>query len=140
MWRQGQVPQDFKDATIVHLYKRERLVQKSMRPTGSPPLRPSGWIASHNHRGQHRHGPSPPNVTTLSTHIQRAKRPGRTFSNSMQQQFTTSTSATPASDPTTTTPNTAAHDHRHYPPSSTPCADHGDEHHLPHSHHLSSRL
>ncbi|VDL90056.1 unnamed protein product [Schistocephalus solidus] len=23
MWRQGQVPQDFKDATIVHLYKRK---------------------------------------------------------------------------------------------------------------------
>ncbi|BHF59470.1 hypothetical protein SprV_0100242900 [Sparganum proliferum] len=24
MWRQGQVPQDFKDATIVHLYRRKR--------------------------------------------------------------------------------------------------------------------
>nr|VZI35131.1 unnamed protein product [Spirometra erinaceieuropaei] len=24
MWRQGEVPQDFKDATIVHLYKRKR--------------------------------------------------------------------------------------------------------------------
>ncbi|VDL94132.1 unnamed protein product [Schistocephalus solidus] len=23
MWRQGQVPQDFKDATIIHLYKRK---------------------------------------------------------------------------------------------------------------------
>ncbi|BHF82587.1 hypothetical protein SprV_0802572600 [Sparganum proliferum] len=23
MWRQGEVPQDFKDATIVHLYKRK---------------------------------------------------------------------------------------------------------------------
>ncbi|VDM01546.1 unnamed protein product [Schistocephalus solidus] len=24
MWRQGQVPQDFKDATILHLYKRQK--------------------------------------------------------------------------------------------------------------------
>nr|VZI30055.1 unnamed protein product [Spirometra erinaceieuropaei] len=24
MWRQGEVPQDFKDASIVHLYKRKR--------------------------------------------------------------------------------------------------------------------
>ncbi|VDL98199.1 unnamed protein product [Schistocephalus solidus] len=34
MWRQGQVPQDFKDATIVHLYKRK-----------------GNWQLCDNHRG-----------------------------------------------------------------------------------------
>ncbi|VDL81089.1 unnamed protein product [Schistocephalus solidus] len=45
----------------------------------------------------------------------------------------TSTSATTASVPT-------AHDHRNHRPSSTTCANHGDEHHMPHSHHLSSHV
>ncbi|VDL90744.1 unnamed protein product [Schistocephalus solidus] len=61
---------------------------------------------------------------------------------------TTSTSATRASDPMTYTPITnkkihrcpAAKYHQHHPPSSTLFADHGDEHHLPDSHHLSSHL
>ncbi|VDM00226.1 unnamed protein product [Schistocephalus solidus] len=64
MWHQGQVPQDFKDATIVHLYKRK----------GNRQLY------------QHHRCPSPTNVPVLSTHNSPSNRPGRTSSNSMQQQ------------------------------------------------------
>nr|VZI35805.1 unnamed protein product [Spirometra erinaceieuropaei] len=41
MWRQGEVPQDFKDATIVHVYKRKR---QSLN------LRQSPWHLPAKHR------------------------------------------------------------------------------------------
>ncbi|VDL99728.1 unnamed protein product [Schistocephalus solidus] len=34
----------------------------------------------------------------------------------------------------------AAPEHRHHPPSATPCANHGNEPHLPHSYHLSGHF
>ncbi|VDL96379.1 unnamed protein product [Schistocephalus solidus] len=95
---------------------------------------------------QHRQCRCPANVPTLPTHIPRANRPGRKSSNSMQQQSLNlnycHTCLRPLDD---NRPNQlhrcpAAHDYRHHPPSSTPCADHDDESHLNHSCHLSSHL
>ncbi|BHF85186.1 hypothetical protein SprV_1002834900 [Sparganum proliferum] len=53
MWRQGEVPQDFKDATIVHLYKRKR---------ESPNLRQPPWHLPAQHRWEdlRSHSPQPP--------------------------------------------------------------------------------
>ncbi|VDL91351.1 unnamed protein product [Schistocephalus solidus] len=48
--------------------------------TGSPLLGPKGWLANHWHRG------STPPMPTLSTYILCLNRPGRTSSDSMQQQ------------------------------------------------------
>ncbi|BHF85178.1 hypothetical protein SprV_1002833900 [Sparganum proliferum] len=53
MWRQGEVPQDFKDATIVHLYKRKR---------ETPNLRqlPRHLLAEHRREDLRSHPPQPP--------------------------------------------------------------------------------
>ncbi|BHF65014.1 hypothetical protein SprV_0200802300 [Sparganum proliferum] len=44
MWRQGEVPQDFKDATIVHLYKRKGNRQLCDNHRGIPLLNIAGKI------------------------------------------------------------------------------------------------
>nr|VZI27735.1 unnamed protein product [Spirometra erinaceieuropaei] len=44
MWRQGEVPQDFKDATIVHLYKRKGNRQVCDNHRGISPLNIAGKI------------------------------------------------------------------------------------------------
>nr|VZI18049.1 unnamed protein product [Spirometra erinaceieuropaei] len=44
MWRQGEVPQDFKDATIVHLYKRRRSRQVCDNHRGISLLNVAGKI------------------------------------------------------------------------------------------------
>ncbi|VDL94827.1 unnamed protein product [Schistocephalus solidus] len=44
MWRQGQVPQDFKDATIVHLYKRKGNLQLCDNHRGISLLKIAGKI------------------------------------------------------------------------------------------------
>ncbi|VDM00149.1 unnamed protein product [Schistocephalus solidus] len=44
MWRQGQVPEDFKDATIVHLYKRKGNRQLCYNPRGISLLNIAGKI------------------------------------------------------------------------------------------------
>ncbi|BHF81426.1 hypothetical protein SprV_0702455600 [Sparganum proliferum] len=73
MWRQGEVPQDFKDATIVHLYKRKRI---AMGLFGHMPVHDdlrwttAGCITSshppsliHHHPTTHQHTP------TATTHL-----------------------------------------------------------------------
>ncbi|VDM02541.1 unnamed protein product [Schistocephalus solidus] len=47
MWRQGQVPQDFQDATIVHLYKRKGNRQICDNHRGISSLNIAGTIFAH---------------------------------------------------------------------------------------------